>query len=65
MGSAIVALSKNGPKDMASQEAEGKALVSLGKCEVLFMHSTRGKQPEGKQRSHGAGQEQTEGAFLC
>lgn len=33
---------KNSPEDMARLKAEGRALVSLGKCEVLLLHSTRG-----------------------
>ncbi len=37
--------------------AEGRDLVSLGKCEVLFLHSTRGRLPEGKLRSHSTRQQ--------
>ena len=29
-------------------KAEGRAPVSVGKCEVLFLHTARGMSPEGK-----------------
>lgn len=48
--------SKNSPKDMGRQRAEGKALVSLGKCEVHFLHSTRDKWPKGQQKNPSTGQ---------